>query len=268
MRLESPVHTVLLSRQRLRFVSDYSSGVSGAQTALAVAVTAIGVAFAAVPAQSRTVEPVARCGSGAVQAVIAGRQHCLRWGLACRSRLNSGYHRYLFNCSGGYLTYWWRGLIRRPLHVPTLAAGSACPTTTAEGNLGEHGNLDVPSAPAFGPGPAYPALASDGGHAVLHYLPNWGYEGWDGTKLLWTVPRYNGPYIVRGRQLDGPNELRFDQGPQWSNKLHDELRLVGSYPRLNPAATFLRAPGCYAYQVDGRGFSYLIVFDARLSSSG
>ena len=61
---------------------------------------------------------------------------------------------------------------------------------------------------------------------------------------------------------------RLDQGPQWSDKLNDELRLVGSYTRLNPAATFLLAPGCYAYQVDGRGFSYLIVFEAHVFSPG
>ena len=241
---------------------------SSARTALAVAEVAIGLAFAAVTAQSHAVESAHRCGSGAVHAVFAGRHHCLRWGLACRSRLNSTYHRYLFNCSQGYLVYWWTGLIRRPLHIPTLATGTACPATEAEGTLGERGNIDAPGAPAFGPGPAYPALASEEGRAALHYLPSWGYEGWDGTKLLWTVPRYDGPYIVRGRQLDGPNELQFDQGPQWSDKLHDELRLIGSYTRLNPAATFLRAPGCYAYQVDGRGFSYLIVFEARLFSSG
>jgi hypothetical protein len=44
---------------------------------------------------------------------------------------------------------------------------------------------------------------------------------------------------------------------------HRELRLVGPYPELNPAATYLLSSGCYAYQVDGRGFSYLIVFKAR-----
>ena len=76
------------------------------------------------------------------------------------------------------------------------------------------------------------------GHAFLTYLIGWGYDGWDGTKVLWTVPRYNGPYIVRGRQLDGTGELRFDQGPTWTNKLHEELRLVGPYGLLNPAATF------------------------------
>jgi hypothetical protein len=74
-----------------------------------------------------------------------------------------------------------------------------------------------------------------------------------------------GPYIVRGRQIDGPGVLRFDQGPDWSRRLHSELRLVGPYALLNPAATFLRSPGCYAYQVEGRAFSYLIVFEARVA---
>jgi hypothetical protein len=32
---------------------------------------------------------------------------------------------------------------------------------------------------------------------------------------------------------------------------------------LHPAATFVRTPGCYAYQVDTLRSSYLIVFEAR-----
>lgn len=119
---------------------------------------------------------------------------------------------------------------------------------------------------AFGPGPAYPTLGSASGHAELVYLPTDGPDGWGGNKVLWTVPRYYGPVVVRGRQIDGANELRFDRGPTWTNRLHRELRLVGPYPELNPAATYLLSPGCYAYQVDGRGFSYLIVFQARAAS--
>ena len=238
---------------------------SAPRTALAIAVVAIGVALSSATARPAAVEQADRCVSGATSAVIAGRHRCLLRGGVCRARLNSAYHRYFFNCSRGYLSFWWTGLIRRPLHIPTLETASVCPATEANGTLGERGNLDVPAGPAFGPGPAYPTLGADGGRAVLSYLVGWGYEGWDGTKLLWTVPDYSGPYIVRGRQLDGPNELQFDQGPNWSNKLHDELRLVGPFALLNPAATFLRAPGCYGYQVDGRGFSYVIVFEARIA---
>jgi hypothetical protein len=228
-----------------------------------VAASAAALAYGSASALSGPASMSHRCGTGFVHAVVGGRHRCLQQGMICRSRLNAAYHRHLFHCERGYLGYWWGGLVRRPLRIPTLTAGVACPASTPEGTLGERGNVDTQTAPAFGPGPAYPTLSSEGGHAVLPYLTGWGYEGWDGTKLLWTVPGYRGPYIVRGRQLDGPSRLQFDQGPNWSNKLHNELRLVGPYPRLNPAATFLRGPGCYAYQVDGRGFSYVIVFEAR-----
>ena len=183
--------------------------------------------------------------------------------MPCRSRWNAQYHRYLFDCHQGYLVYWWRGLLQRPLRVPTLAAGSPCPSSGQDGTLGDRGIVELQGLPVFGPGPAYPTLGSEGGRAFLSYAVGWGYDGWDGTKVLWAVPRYVGPYVVRGRQLDGPGELRFDQGPNWSNMLHAELRLVGPYADLNPAATFLKSPGCYAYQVDGRGFSYMIVFTAQ-----
>jgi hypothetical protein len=238
---------------------------SAPRTALAIGVLAIAVAAASAVARPAAEAPAGGCVSGATSAVISGRHVCLLQGASCRAKLNSAYHRYLFTCSRRGLAFWWRGLLRRPLQIPSIAAGSVCPATPADGTLGEHGYPDVAAVPAFGPGPAYPALASEDGHAVLTYLIGWGYEGWDGTKLLWTVPSYTGPYIVRGRQLDGPGVLRFDQGPNWSNKLHDELRLTGPFTLLNPAATFLRAPGCYGYQVDGRGFSYVIVFEARVA---
>jgi hypothetical protein len=200
-----------------------------------------------------------RCGDQFVPAVIGGRQRCLQWQMACKARWNTAYHRYLFDCHNGFLVYWWRGLLQRPLRTPAIAAGTPCPASEPSGTF----DAGTFGGAAFGPGPAYPTLGLRDGHAALTYLLGWGYDGWDGTKVLWTVPRYRGPYIVRGRQLDGSGELRFDQGPNWTNKLHGELRLVGPYGLLNPAATFLRAPGCYAYQVDGRGFSYHIIFEAR-----
>ena len=198
----------------------------------------------------------AACSDRFVPAVVAGKHRCLQWQMACRSRWNADYHRYLFDCHQGYLVYWWRGLLRRPLHFPAVGAG-ACPASLPTGSIGAYG------ATAFGPGPAYPTLTLRDGGASLTYQHDWAFAGWDGTKVLWTVPTYRGPYIVRGRQLDGPGVVRFDQGPNWTNKLHPELRLVGPYADLNPAATFLHGAGCYAYQVDGRGFSYTIVFRAR-----
>jgi hypothetical protein len=128
----------------------------------------------------------------------------------------------------------------------------------------------------WGPGPAYPFIGSGSDRAQLVFElplgdPVFGTE-WGGTKAIWGISiRYAGPILVRGRQLDGPNEVRFENGsPGFTDekRLHPdaELRLVGPKPHGNPATTRLRAPGCYAYQVDGRGFSYLIVFDARVRS--
>ena len=44
--------------------------------------------------------------------------------------------------------------------------------------------------------------------------------------------------------------------------MHPEIKLVGPEDDLHPAATFARAQGCYAYQVDTFRSSYLIVFEA------
>jgi hypothetical protein len=71
---------------------------------------------------------------------------------------------------------------------------------------------------------------------------------------------------LRVPRIDGTGELRFDQGPQWSGKLHVDLRFFGPETGLHPAATFLKAPGCYAYQVDGLRFSYHVVFVARVAA--
>jgi hypothetical protein len=139
------------------------------------------------------------------------------------------------------------------------------------GTIGQRENGDAPSVPAFGPGPAYPTLQVADGHAALTLFwpasndPT--YPGWGGNKVLWTVPRYYGAVLVRGRQLDGNNVVGFDEGPQWTWTVLPELRLVGPESDLHPAATFVRAEGCYAYQVDTLRSSYLIVFVARLIAS-
>jgi hypothetical protein len=110
-------------------------------------------------------------------------------------------------------------------------------------------------------------LSAESGKAalVLTWTPTDGtaYDGWWGTKVLWTVPRYYGAVLIRGGQLDGANALGFDIGPQWKRRVLPELRFTGPESGLHPAATFVRAPGCYAYQVDTFRASYLIVFDAR-----
>ena len=85
--------------------------------------------------------------------------------------------------------------------------------------------------------------------------------GWFYQKVLFLVaPEYSGPVLIRGRQLDGPNEARFDQGPAPPAEL-PLLPVAGAADwRGNPSIVRFRAPGCYAWQFDGEGFSTVVAF--------
>ncbi|MBA2384906.1 MAG: hypothetical protein H0V68_09650 [Actinobacteria bacterium] len=172
-------------------------------------------------------------------------------------RLGSQYRRYGFGCDYGTLLTRWDYLRARPLTDRRIAPGEPCPVTSETGRTISHAGL--------GPGPVYPM----GTHNVITMrMPppeGWGPE-WTGTKRVWIVDaRYAFRAVVRGYQLDGPNEVRFVLGrPGFTaaNILNPirELRVEWDTPSL----TRLRAPGCYAYQVDGRTFRYLVVFEARV----
>jgi hypothetical protein len=160
----------------------------------------------------------------------------------------------------------WRSL-HRPLHVPRIAAGAPCPlspTTTVD--LGEQGVRALP-----GRGPAYPNFVDQGQTLEFVYPPvpqqvDFYGTGWSGNKVLWWVSgRYHGPVLIRGRQLDGPHLLRFEIG----RPPPAEMRIrpgSGFGPwkgaRDHPSYTRVEAAGCYGYQIDGIGFSRVIVFRA------
>ena len=165
---------------------------------------------------------------------------------------------------------WTWASLHRPLHIPKLAPGDPCPVSaTRRVALGPA----VDAGPLPGPGPAYPAgLARD---VALEFVyppdprqTDFYGTGWGGNKVLWWVKwSYKGPVLIRGRQLDGSHLVRFDRGtpPQ------REIRIApysGRYyhdrPRDRPSYTRLEAEGCYAYQIDGVGFSRVIVFRGRI----
>ncbi len=151
----------------------------------------------------------------------------------------------------------WATLAARPLHLPTVTPGSPCP-------IGPAKIVSPAFGTALGVGPIYPVgLGTD---ALLAYS-TLGFSGpWWGQKVLWVGdPAYHGLALVRGRQLDGPNEVRFNDGADPAA----ELRLDSSAPDNTtggwnnwPSYTRVRAPGCYGYQVDGEGFSLVIPFTA------
>jgi hypothetical protein len=121
-------------------------------------------------------------------------------------------------------------------------------------------------APGLGDGPAYPVgLGTEGILDELEPPRRFESKEWGGQKVLWVIdPDYDGPLLIRGRRVVGAGDVRFDEG----DVPPKEIRLPAEDApderwRERPSYTRVRAPGCYAYQVDGKGFSDVIVFEAR-----
>jgi hypothetical protein len=208
----------------------------------------------------------ARVAKGCAWGAVAADNACLVDGRACKAQRAALYRRHGFACRAGFLAYDWSQLRRRPLVGQQLEPGSACPVAPRTGELTRVG-LN-PGFIAWGPGPAWPVLGGLTSLDVPFEFASAGpeYTEWGVRKAMWGIDaRYVGPTLVRGHQLDGPNEVRFENGsPGFTEekRLHPvtELRFVGGYVR--PAVTRVRALGCYAYQIDGIGFSRTIVFHA------
>jgi hypothetical protein len=93
--------------------------------------------------------------------------------------------------------------------------------------------------------------------------------GWREFKTLWfSVPAYQGPFVIRAERLDKQGPIRLGGSgllPTSASPL-----VVPAGPTLNswngwrtvPSGTWAKSPGCYAWQVDGRTFSETIVVRA------
>jgi len=165
-------------------------------------------------------------------------------------------------------------LRQRPVKLPTMPADGKCPVSAAH-QLPQAGGFSGPYL-AIGEGPF--RMTGDG-HVGFEFPPgpDSGYQGtgWGGQKVIWSIDEsYGGPVLLRGGQLDGDHELRFDRylgalGQDAGGTAHDELAYPalagGNVDRTPPSAVRLQAPGCYAIQADGTSFSEIIVFEATLA---
>ena len=151
----------------------------------------------------------------------------------------------------------WANL-RRPLHIPHLAAGSKCPVSKV--NPRDFGGAGI------GQGPVDPGLAAHSG--LLMATRDKQYGGpWFGDKVFWYVqPTYRGPVLIRGRRLDGPQIVRFNGQKRPPAELRIEagetVTWQGQPPGSRGIASTVRviAPGCYGFQIDGTTFSRVVIF--------
>jgi hypothetical protein len=181
--------------------------------------------------------------------------------LASGLRPVSGYAQEF--CPNGITTSCPKGAVpdalRRPLRIPSIEPEAPCPLSQPNPHIWSR------SSPGLGPGPVSPVGLGE--HAVLRFRRFRGSD-WGGQKVLWVAaPGYDGPALIRGGRLDANGGVGFNvhgNGPPLQ-----ELQLPPG-PTLNidrgyrewPSYTRVTEPGCYAYQVDGTGFSYVIVFRA------
>jgi hypothetical protein len=147
------------------------------------------------------------------------------------------------------------------LQVPALPPGAACPVSPQQ--VAHNLSPDFGDGPAVGSGPIY-ALMGEMQEGALKYSQSYSQahykDGWAYSKVLWMANAdVSGNILIRGRQIDGPNAIGFGMGDDPESALQWEVASQNGWASL-PSETRIRAPGCYAYQVDTQKGNEVIVF--------
>jgi hypothetical protein len=169
----------------------------------------------------------------------------------------------------------WASLYDRPLQLEHIGDRDACPRSTGR-NVDPHF-----ASKGFGTGPIYVLGFSspstpDGVFTLypdVEVRVNGGYQF--GVGLWVNVPTYLGTALLRGASIDeSGNRLWFDLGRE--NRQVNDVRLPLDPRDLGaPHADMRRywittrvtGAGCYGYQVDGLGFTEIIVVEAVVAQA-
>jgi hypothetical protein len=159
-------------------------------------------------------------------------------------------------------------LLSRPLALPSISAGASCPVTSTTTISPGPATGFTGSFPAQQAGVAYLAMS---GRNVPLSPDDRTADGWFAIKDVWVIAgSYRGPVLIRGGRIDGAGSVELAWNP--TTEQVGSLVIDPGSPSLQtdpqtgwrsvPMEAFVRSPGCYAYQIDGTGFTSFIVFEA------
>ena len=161
-------------------------------------------------------------------------------------------------------------------------AGSLCRPIRSTGAASSC-QASLPAHQAFGrqvlgPGPVYPVTPS-GGPIIAFNASDfnqsadgvaWPHGPWHPQKVLWLASaHYSDGFLLRVVAVGHSGRARLEL-PGAAGSFADIVYLPAPSQPPNggvfdyPSTTAVSAPGCYAWQVDGDNFSYLIYFTAVL----
>jgi hypothetical protein len=160
-------------------------------------------------------------------------------------------------------------LYARPLKLPKVARGAACPVSKPRSDVVPHvGYIFCSACPFYGAGPAYFAptwFDETSGHVTLDKrMPRDGERY--GVKTAWVSrPEYTGPIVARTRNLDTGEEVGFNVDGEGSRDLQllAPRREDSTHWSFWPSAMFLKQPGCYGMQIDTTQATDVVVFEAE-----
>ena len=148
------------------------------------------------------------------------------------------------------------------LQLPVVLPGiDPCPVSPQQ--VARNLSPEFGSGPAVGTGPTYALMGEMTAGVLLYdhaYSESHNKDGWGYSKVLWIAkPEVTGNVLIRGRQIDGPNAIGFGMGEVPDSEQQWQVLSQSGWASL-PSETRIRAPGCYAYQVDSQAGSQVIVF--------
>jgi hypothetical protein len=154
-------------------------------------------------------------------------------------------------------------LLSQPLHLPSLRPGQPCPTSS-----GYRVNTSYFAGKALGDGPVR-VLLDDTGDVLRGRvdITAGSKQSWHALQTLWFAkPGYRGPFVVRAANLGAGGPIEVQPGSSGLAPGSGPLA-VAAGPTINtddgyrtvPGSTWITSPGCYGWQIDGRGFSETIV---------